>query len=517
MSDPSMPGGPLASPNPDEDKTARIDLGPKEAGAPNTPWSTPESGRQEDASMVGGDAPPAGAGWTQLPDGRWRPPWRPQDTWVASPPPPNAASQRPYASGPGAPRRRHPLVRIAAVALLIAAGVFLGVAISHDFWQSHGTTVAQRPPAGSGSGGSGVLPFGGNGGSGSGGSGGSALGNGGSSGSGGSNSSAAGGPSDVSSIASKVDPALVDVNMTEADGSSAAATGIVLTPGGLVLTNNHVVDGATAISVTDIGNGRTYSATVLGYDVSQDVALIQLQGASGLATVRLGSSSQTAIDQKVVAIGNAGGMGGTPSAAGGAIVALNQRITAGDPGDGTSEQLSGLIQTNADIQPGDSGGPLVNTAGQVIAMDTAAGSNFSFGPTATQGYAIPVETATSLATQIENHQASATVHIGPTAFLGVEVQDGGGQGGFGLGAGNGGQPSSGALVAGVVPGSPAAQAALTAGDTIVSVDGRSVDSATALTSTLGSDQPGQRVTIGWIDQSGAQHSSTVQLASGPAH
>ena len=514
MSDPSMPGGPLG-PNPDEDKTARIDLGPREAGAPNTPWSTPESGWQKDASTVGWGAPPPGADWIQLPDGRWRPAPRPQDTWIAPPPPPNAASQRSYASGPGAPRRRHPLVRIAAVALLIAAGVFLGVAISHDFWQSHGTTVAQQPPAGSGSTGSGVLPFGGNGGSGSGGSGGSAFGNGG--GSGGSSSSAAGGPSDVSSIASKVDPALVDINLTEADGTPAAATGIVLTPGGLVLTNNHVVDGATAISVTDIGNHRTYSATVLGYDASQDVALIQLQGASGLATAQVATSSQAAVGQKVVAIGNAGGTGGAPSAAGGAIVALNRQITASDPGYGTAERLSGLIQTNADIQPGDSGGPLVNTAGQVIAMDTAAGSNFSFGPTATQGYAIPVETATSLATQIESHQASATVHIGPTAFLGVEVQDAGDQGGFGFGAGTGGQPSSGALVAGVVSGSPAARAGLTAGDTIVAVDSRSVDSATALTSMLGSDQPGQRVTIGWIDQSGTRHSGTVQLVSGPAH
>jgi S1-C subfamily serine protease len=174
-----------------------------------------------------------------------------------------------------------------------------------------------------------------------------------------------------------------------------------------------------------------------------------------------------------------------------------------------------LIQTNADIQPGDSGGPLVNTAGQAIAIDTAASSSFSFSAAQTQGFAIPVNTAMSLARQIENHDASATVHIGPTAFLGVEFQPGEGQGGFGLGGQSG--SSSGATLAGVISGTPAAQAGLAAGDTIVAVDGQSVDSPTALTTLLDRYQPGDHVQIGWTDQSGAQHSSTVQLASGPAH
>ena len=155
---------------------------------------------------------------------------------------------------------------------------------------------------------------------------------------------------------------------------------------------------------------------------SHDVALIRLQGASGLRSATLGDSATLAIGQAVTGIGNAGGRGGTPSAAAGSIVALDQQITASDDLDGTSEQLSGLVETNADIQPGDSGGPLVDSAGEVIAMDTAAGSSFSFGAPTQQneGFAIPIAAALTLARRIERGQASSGVHIGPTAFLGVE-------------------------------------------------------------------------------------------------
>ena len=140
----------------------------------------------------------------------------------------------------------------------------------------------------------------------------------------------------MTSIAARVDPALVDINVTLGyQSGQAAATGIVLNSSGLVLTNNHVVDGATAISATDVGNGRTYTATVLGYDRSHDIALIQLNGASGLTAAQLGDSSKVTVGQTVVAMGNAGGTGGTPSAAGGSMVALDQQITAGDEGAAT--------------------------------------------------------------------------------------------------------------------------------------------------------------------------------------
>jgi S1-C subfamily serine protease len=184
----------------------------------------------------------------------------------------------------------------------------------------------------------------------------------------------------TSQIASRVDPAIVDVTSTLGfQHATAKGTGIVLTSNGEILTNNHVISGATSVSVTDIGNGKTYKATVVGYDQSHDVAVLQLSGASGLTTASTGDSSTVNTGDNVVALGNAGGKGGTPSVATGQVTALNQSITASDEGAGTSENLTGMIQTDANIQAGDSGGPLVNEHGQVIGMDTAASSSFQMG------------------------------------------------------------------------------------------------------------------------------------------
>ena len=516
MSDRSSPSESHESSPPDEARTAKIDFGRPQASPPNTPWSAPQE-QTTDPLPVGWGVPSPEAGWTPLPGGAWSPPPRQEATWSA-PPPPDAVSAPPHPSPDGAPRR-HRFARVAVSALLLGAAVLLGAVIAHQFWPAPNATVSQVRPGGvSGPGSSNGFPFGIGGGSGSGSSGSFPFGGGGAS-SGGSTSSASGAPKDVGSIASKVDPALVDINVTLGVGDQSAqgsATGIVLNSSGLVLTNNHVIDGATAISATDLGNGRSYTATVVGYDPTQDVALIQLQGASGLTTAQLGDSSTVTVHQAVVAIGNAGGLGGAPSAAGGSIVALGQQITARDALDGTSERLSGLIRTNADIQPGDSGGPLVNTAGQVIGLDTAASDGYSFGFSQTpqsQGFAIPVDTAATLVAQIEDHDASATVHVGPTAFLGVGLQAAA-QDGL---SGGSGSSSSGVTISGVVPGTPAARAGLTAGATIVSVDGQPVASPNALTALIGGHKPGDKVTIGWSSPSGARHSSAVQLASGPAH
>ena len=165
----------------------------------------------------------------------------------------------------------------------------------------------------------------------------------------------------TSQIASKVDPGIVDVTSTLGyQQATAMGTGIVLTSNGEILTNNHVINGATAISVTDIGNGKTYKATVVGYDESHDIAVLQLSGASGLTTASTGDSSSVGVGDSVVALGNAGGVGGTPAVAAGTVTALNQSITASDESSSSSEQLTGLLETNANIQAGDSGGPLVN-------------------------------------------------------------------------------------------------------------------------------------------------------------
>jgi S1-C subfamily serine protease len=332
-----------------------------------------------------------------------------------------------------------------------------------------------------------------------------------------------------SQIAARVDPAVVNIVSTLGQqGASAAGTGIVLTSNGEVLTNNHVIRGATSIKATDVGNGRTYTAKVVGYDASHDVAVIQLQNASGLTTASLGDSSSVQAGDAVTALGNAGGKGGTPSVASGTVTALNQSITASDESSGVSEQLTGLIETNANIQPGDSGGPLVNSYGQVIGMNTAASTGFDFqsqsGQSAEQAYAVPIDEAESIANQIEAGHGSSTTHIGATAFLGIETSgsnSGNGSGGFGGFGGFGGQDGgsgsgSGVTIAGTVSGSPAASAGLTAGDTITSVGGQSVSSATDIQNVLVKYHPGDKVSVSWVDQAGQSHSATVTLASGPA-
>jgi S1-C subfamily serine protease len=345
-------------------------------------------------------------------------------------------------------------------------------------------------------------------------------------GSGSPSSTASGAPSNAAAIAQRVDPALVDIDTDlKYQGETAAGTGMVLTPNGEVLTNNHVIEGATSIKVIDIGNKKSYSASVVGYDRTSDVAVLQIVGASGLKTVSLGNSSQIRVGQGVVGIGNAGGAGGTPSYAGGSVTSLNQSITAGDESDGTSEDLIGLIATNAGIQPGDSGGPLVTSSGKVVGMDTAASAGFEFasaGAQASQAYSIPIDQATSIAKALESGTSSTALHVGATAFLGVDYptasSNSGGFGGFGSGGfGTGGQgPSrSGVEITGVLAGSPAAKAGLAAGDTITTFDGKKSATQSALTSAIETLKPGTSVKVSYVDGNGNSHAVTLTLASGP--
>jgi S1-C subfamily serine protease len=335
--------------------------------------------------------------------------------------------------------------------------------------------------------------------------------------------SAGAAPTDVAAL---VDPAAVDVNTVLGyEGGQAAGTGIVLTSSGEILTNNHVIRGATNVKVTDVGNGKTYPATVVGYDVADDIAVLQLKGASGLQTIQLGSSSSVKVGQSVTAIGNAGGVAGTPSVASGTVTGLGKSITATDD-DGTTERLTQLIQTNAGLEPGDSGGPLVNASGLVVGIDTAASSGFSFQfqdqPGGTQGYAIPINRAVSIAKQIVAGKASATTHIGPSPLLGVDValaqEDSYGYSGYGYGYGGYGDTAvaSGAEIVQVLPGSPAARAGLEQGDVITHLGGAKITTPTSLTNALLRYSPSSSVTVTWLDGNGASHQASVKLATGAA-
>jgi S1-C subfamily serine protease len=305
-------------------------------------------------------------------------------------------------------------------------------------------------------------------------------------------------------IADAVTPGLVDVVSTIGyDGAEGAGTGEVLSSDGIVLTNHHVVAGATSIQVTDLGNGKTYTAKVLGYDRSHDIAVLKLSNASGLTTAPLGDSSTVSVGDAVVAVGNALGKGGAPTAVAGSVTALNQSITATDSENGTAEQLTGLIQTDAPIQPGDSGGSLVSSDAKVIGIITAGSTSGTQDQTATQGFAIPIATARSIANQIIDGKSSSTVHVGGTAFLGLQV--------------SGGTPFStgGVLVAGTVAGSAAEQAGIGAGDVITSLGGQATTTADVLKTVLDAHHPGDKLTVGWTDQAGSSHSATVTLTDGP--
>jgi S1-C subfamily serine protease len=470
-----------------------------------------------------GYAPPAAAGpgpqsGPQGPGqgGGWNAGWPPPPNWGFPPgwPP---AQQGPAGRGS---RRRLRLPALATALALVCA--FAGAGIGHLLWGTGSTVTAadhgNSASPGSGNSGTGnqpggYFPFGPGGpgsngnGSGSAGSGNAGSGNTGT----GTPKNAAGSPSDVSAIARKVDPGLVDVNSTFSyQGAAGAGTGIVLTSTGEILTNNHVIDGATKITVTDLGNRRSYPAHVVGYDPIHDMAVLQLQGASGLTTATLGDSAAAKVGEPVVAIGNAGGVGGTPTAAGGSLTGLDKSIIAQDDLDGTNEHLHGLLQTNADVQSGDSGGSLVDAAGQVLGMDTAAEQGFSMQTAANRGYAIPINQALTTARQIEAGQGSADVHVGATAFLGVLITTSSGQTSSGAAA------PKGAAIARVVPGGPVAKAGLTGGDVITSLNGHAVTSSSELSRLMITQHPGGTVQLGWTSASGQSHTSSVHLASGPA-
>ena len=337
-------------------------------------------------------------------------------------------------------------------------------------------------------------------------------------GSGGSAASGGGNGSADAATAAKISTGIVDINTRLGyQRAAAAGTGMILTSSGDVLTNNHVVQGATSITATVVTTGKTYTAKVVGTDPTDDIAVIRLTGASGLKTISVGDPSRVSPGDPIIAAGNAGGAGGAPSVVTGTVQATNQSITASDQGGANAEQLSGLIQTNAPIQPGDSGGPLANTSGQVIGMNTAASAGARFQAAASVGFAIPIDHALTVAKQIESGQASDKVLLGLPGFLGVQVADPQSQGGLGLGGGSAsGSSATGAAVGGVVSGSPAANAGLKAGDTITAVDGQTVDSAQGLTTVMQRHHPQDRVRIQWTDASGTSHSATVTLATGPA-
>jgi S1-C subfamily serine protease len=361
-------------------------------------------------------------------------------------------------------------------------------------------------------------------------------------------------------ILNKVAPGLVVINTTlQYASEQAAGTGMVISAGGRVLTNNHVIENATKISATVPATGRTYPVKVVGYDVTGDIALLQIQGASGLHQIPIGNSAKVRSGDSVVAMGNAEGQSEIVPAAG-RVTGVNQTITASDQGGTvTSETLHGMIETNANVVSGDSGGPLANSAGQVIGMDTA-GNNVSFRQQqSATGFAIPINTALAVANQMISGQASATIVIGYPPFIGVYIGKGsssnpqtqateqqqqqngkGGFGGFGGlggsgngGSGNGGNAScytsdanltvpsqiapvhSGTLVLGTICDSPAIAAGLTAGSVITAVNGQAVGSPQSMVGIVSKYRPGSAIAVTWVTPAGQRKTGNLALTAGP--
>lgn len=290
---------------------------------------------------------------------------------------------------------------------------------------------------------------------------------------------------------------IINTNLAYQYGG-AAGTGIVLTSAGRVLTNNHVVRGATTIHVTDPSDGLTFSARVAGYSVSKDVALLQIQNPRGLKPASLGNSSSVKVGQAISAVGNAGGTGSLTTVTG-RITSLNQSITVSDD-QGSTNRLTGMIETSAPLQPGDSGGPLLY-GGRVVGMDAAASRGSGFNQY-DDSFAIPISAATSVVSTVLAGHSTSTVHVGATAFLGVLLEHPSGD-------------VQGAAVQDVVQGSAASRAGIQGGDVIVRAGGHSIGSATDLQHVILQVTPGKPLTISWVDGFGTKHNASVRPAAGP--
>ncbi|HTG47472.1 MAG TPA: trypsin-like peptidase domain-containing protein, partial [Actinomycetota bacterium] len=288
-----------------------------------------------------------------------------------------------------------------------------------------------------------------------------------------------------------------------------AGSGMVLTSGGEILTNNHVVQGAEKISVSVPGQG-TALATVVGVDTANDIAVLQLQSLNGLTLkpMSFGDSSSVAVGDQITALGNAYGNGGTPKVVTGTVTAVDKTIQAGDSNDPVNpdtETLHGVIEVSANVVPGDSGGPLLNDANQVIGIITAGPGHGGSGI----GYAIPITPTLDVVNKIRAGEESGSILIGPRGFLGVAVNDLDAATAQALGLSD----LSGVVIDYVRPNSAADKLGLAQGAVIRSVDGTQIVNGDTLGAVLHAKTPGQTVQITWVDAKGT-HSGTATLTGG---
>jgi S1-C subfamily serine protease len=289
----------------------------------------------------------------------------------------------------------------------------------------------------------------------------------------------------------------VEIRSSSSQGLSISASGVVLTSDGEVLTTNDAISGSSSIRVTVPGTSRTYRAEVAGYDVTADVAVLELDHAEHLHVARLGNAALVAAGQAVTAYG------GSAFAAGHVLV-THQDFIEENPDGSNGLRLPDLLSDDAPAPPSFTGGPLVNGSGRVIGINVLGVVEAGVRPTGLQA-AIPIDRARSTVAAIAARRSSPAIHVGPTAMLGIAVAPGDLYQGL----------TTGVTVQAVLPSSPFRRTGLGPGDIIQSLGGQQVSSPTDLTTFLLSAKPGELVDLEWVGSSGGVHSAQVRLAAGP--
>jgi putative serine protease PepD len=297
---------------------------------------------------------------------------------------------------------------------------------------------------------------------------------------------------DIAPILQAAVPAVVAiVDDGGPDSGGAAGTGFVISSDGVIVTNNHVVEGAKDIQAV-FSDGTTRDATVLGRNAPSDLAVVKVE-ATGLQTIALGDSDRVQVGDDVVAIGNALALQGGLTVTRGIVSGLHREV-----GTNTGSALEDVIQTDAAINPGNSGGPLVDSQGRVIGINTAIADP---GSAQNVGFAIPISSAKTIIEQLRQGRQPAllgvqTVDVEQAQAVGKSVE-----------------ADAGAYVQEVTSGTPAAKAGIQAGDVVVEVDGARVDSAAALGAVIRQHNPGDDVEVE-LDRKG--ESVTVHATLGEA-
>jgi putative serine protease PepD len=318
----------------------------------------------------------------------------------------------------------------------------------------------------------------------------------------------------VEQVAAKVMPSVVKLQI-DMGGQGDEGSGIVLSADGLILTNNHVVapaagdaqgaqpasadasDGGQVTKTVTFSNGQTAPFTVVGTDPTGDLAVVRAQGVSGLTPITVGSSKDVKVGEQVVAIGSPLGLQGTVTT--GIVSALNRPVAAGD-GSGGDVTVLDAIQTDAAINPGNSGGALVNMNGELIGVNSAiasmgggdAGSGGGQAGSIGLGFAIPADQAKRVADELVS--TGTATH----GSLGVQLS-------------TDATKDGGAAIAQVVDGGPAAAAGVPSGAVITKLDDQVIDGPEALVAAVRSNAPGDKVSVTYLDQSGAVQTTQVTL------